>query len=601
MIVFKNLWWDYWFSYGKGNHICFNDSTLTQILGINGSGKSSIPLILEEVLFGKNSKGIKKQDLLNREFPSNTLYAKLEFDVDNDSYELELTRKTTIKLLLRKNSIDISSHTSKNTYKTIEDIIGLDFKTFSQLIYQSSKSSIEFLTSTDTQRKTFLISLFKLDKYLDIYEVFKDKYRDTSKAVTKLEGICETINSWIESHANVDLMPKELIEEIKVDIEADIKQANKLVVELENIDKTNKKIRQNNQYKKLIEQIDYGLLSGNYKNPGSADELIKKKSNIEAHRNHEQHLINNLNNLDPVCPTCMQVVDAELKHSMIFDAQNKIDIFSRDIEALDKEISEHRLHERKYKRHKDAVAEFEKLNALIDKGLSSELLDASVLNDKIAKLNSNILKVKAKIREITEENSKITEHNSRIKLITEQIDKYTSDLNTSNTELQQLNIRLNALDILRQSFSTSGLVSYKIEYLIKDLEYEINNYLTELTDGKFQIIFSLKDEKLNIHIEDNNKTVEIDNLSSGELSRVNTATLLAIRKLMSYLSNTKINLLFLDEVMGVLDTYGKEKLIEILLEEKELNTFLVSHEFTHPLLDKITIVKEDGISRIDNG
>jgi hypothetical protein len=53
--------------------------------------------------------------------------------------------------------------------------------------------------------------------------------------------------------------------------------------------------------------------------------------------------------------------------------------------------------------------------------------------------------------------------------------------------------------------------------------------------------------------------------------------------------------------MGVLDNFGKDKLIEILISETELNTFLVSHEFTHPLLDKITITKEDDISRIDNG
>jgi len=167
--------------------------------------------------------------------------------------------------------------------------------------------------------------------------------------------------------------------------------------------------------------------------------------------------------------------------------------------------------------------------------------------------------------------------------------------------LKSLSDELVYLDILRQSFSTTGLVNYKIEFLVKDLEKEINTYLIELTDGKFQIIFSLKDDKLNINIEDNNNIVEIDSLSSGELSRVNTATLLAIRKLMSHLSKTKINILFLDEIMGVLDNFGKDKLIEILLSETELNTFLVSHEFTHPLLDKITIIKEDDISRIDNG
>jgi len=57
----------------------------------------------------------------------------------------------------------------------------------------------------------------------------------------------------------------------------------------------------------------------------------------------------------------------------------------------------------------------------------------------------------------------------------------------------------------------------------------------------------------------------------------------------------------LDEITGVLDDEGKEKLVEILLEEEDLNTFLVSHEYEHPLIPKITIIKENKISRIENG
>ena len=87
-------------------------------------------------------------------------------------------------------------------------------------------------------------------------------------------------------------------------------------------------------------------------------------------------------------------------------------------------------------------------------------------------------------------------------------------------------------------------------------------------------------------------------LSSGELARVNTATLLAIRKLMSSISSSKINTLFLDEVINVLDDQGREKLVELLLGET-LNTYIVSHGWTHPLLEKIEVIKEDNISRLE--
>ena len=63
MITIKELRWSNAFSYGPDNKVNFIAAPLTQLVGKNGHGKSSIALILEEVLFNKNSKGIKKQIL----------------------------------------------------------------------------------------------------------------------------------------------------------------------------------------------------------------------------------------------------------------------------------------------------------------------------------------------------------------------------------------------------------------------------------------------------------------------------------------------------------------------------------------------------------
>ena len=67
---------------------------------------------------------------------------------------------------------------------------------------------------------------------------------------------------------------------------------------------------------------------------------------------------------------------------------------------------------------------------------------------------------------------------------------------------------------------------------------------------------------------------------------------------MSSISKSRINILFLDEVVSVLDDLGREKLVEVLTQEENLNTYVVSHGWTHPLLDKIEIVKEENISRL---
>ena len=54
-----------------------------------------------------------------------------------------------------------------------------------------------------------------------------------------------------------------------------------------------------------------------------------------------------------------------------------------------------------------------------------------------------------------------------------------------------------------------------------------------------------------------------------------------------------------DEFNQALDEQGKEKVVEVLLKEENLNTYLVSHGWTHPLLEKIEIIKEENISYLN--
>jgi DNA repair exonuclease SbcCD ATPase subunit len=154
------------------------------------------------------------------------------------------------------------------------------------------------------------------------------------------------------------------------------------------------------------------------------------------------------------------------------------------------------------------------------------------------------------------------------------------------------------LDVLKTVFSTKGLVAYKIENMIKDLEDLINEYLLEFSSGRFTIQFIVSNDKLNVELTDNGKTVSITGLSSGELARVNTSTLLAIRKLLNTLSSNRLNLLFLDEVLNVLDEDGRQKLISVLNQEENLNSFIVSHGWYHPLVARVRVYKEKGISSI---
>jgi len=257
VITLKKLTWDNCFSYGSGNELDLNESTVTQLVGTNGTGKSSIPLILEEVLFNKNSKGIKKADIPNREV-NNGYDISLSFDVVDDEYKIDVSRRTNIKVKLWKNGEDISSHTATNTYKTLEEIIGIDFKTFSQIVYQNTNASLQFLTATDTNRKRFLIDLLQLDDYVKYFDVFKELSRTLGGDVSRIQGKIDTINKWLLDNKLEDtsLLPKL---ELPFYSEEDEETLRSLQLEFENISEITKKINQNNLYKKELESIDLGL------------------------------------------------------------------------------------------------------------------------------------------------------------------------------------------------------------------------------------------------------------------------------------------------------------------------------------------------------
>ena len=203
------------------------------------------------------------------------------------------------------------------------------------------------------------------------------------------------------------------------------------------------------------------------------------------------------------------------------------------------------------------------------------------------------------LEEVVDENTRRERHNTRISIIGEQTEQFETELAGITDNLGDIENKLSVLEILKKAFSTNGLLAYKIESLVKELESLTNEYLAEFSDGRFSINFVVENDKLNVEVGDNGKIIDILALSSGELARVNIATLVAIRKLMTSISRSQINVLFLDEVNQALDEAGKEKVVEILLKEETLNTFLVSHGWTHPLLEKIEILKEDNMSYLE--
>ena len=601
MIILQKLKWDNCFSYGTGNEIDLSSDTLTQLVGTNGVGKSSIPLILEEVLFNKNSKNVKKADIANR-YVNQGYDISLDFSVDSDSYCISVSRRSTLKCKLTKNGEDISSHTASNTYKSLGEILGIDFKTFSQLVYQNTNASLQFLTATDTNRKKFLIDLLKLDEYVSFFETFKEAVRVASSNITATNAKIATIEKWLEDNFLEDTRLLDKMD-LPFQSEEDEKTLSSLQIEFENISEKNKKINTNNHLKEQLKLID---LHENKRLLALHPELIdtsahltrlgawKSESIHEEKQLQKYQALAGMENME--CITCGQDIDENFVNTMIKEHQERynqcIKFADKDREKLQEAEENNEIHRTSNK----AIKDWESIYRSIDDKLPTQVINEEELGDKIEALRKSIASTRESLSKVVEENERRERHNTRIGIIQEQTEQFQEQLSSLESGLQSSEDKLTILEILKKAFSTNGLLAYKIESLVKELEILTNEYLAEFSDGRFSINFVVENDKLNVEVSDNGNIIDILALSSGELARVNIATLVAIRKLMTSISRSQINVLFLDEVNQALDEQGKEKVVEVLLKEENLNTYLVSHGWTHPLLEKIEIIKEDNIS-----
>jgi DNA repair exonuclease SbcCD ATPase subunit len=611
MITIKRLSWSNAFSYGKDNTINFVAAPLTQLVGKNGHGKSSIALILEEVLFNKNSKSIKKADILNRYVKDKTYSIELDFERDGTEYQIKTSRGTSQTVKLFKSGTDISAHTATATYKMIEDILGFDHKTFSQIVYQSNASSLEFLTAADTARKKFLIEILNLGKYTRAQEIFKEVSQDLSKDISAVQSQVNTVNSWLDKYSKMDLSHKEYCE-VPVIEDSLVAQVTELDSKIRGLESTNKKITQNNTYKQIQSKIKLFPVPETPIDTVSAvmpeaKQLLTESIELNKSVKDSEGFVKKMGVLHGTCPTCLQAIDEEKIAALVAEqqaiqqeAKSKITTINSRLKEIELLKQEFTAKSTAWESANKARDEWEKYHQLINTELQEDLLDKNELESKFTGLQTALANLKTAIAQAEKQNIAASTHNSKVDTISSQLTEMNAELETYSSKLHELSEKMSVVNVLTKTFSTTGLVAYKIECLVKDLEEITNKYLIDLSDGRFQIGFKVSaSDKLNVVITDNGKDIEILALSGGEKARVNVATLLAIRKLMQTLSSSRINLLILDETVETLDVDGKEKLVEVLLREEHLNTFLVSHGFTHPLLEKVNVSKRNNISQIE--
>lgn len=596
--------------------------SLCQLVADNGAGKTNILTVITEALYGKNPRGYAKGELFNRNVNATKFSISVLFETDEGVFLAETIRnKATAKVTLSKNGEDITQHTSKATFADIERIIGLDYELFLQYVYQSSKFSTEFLTATPATRKQFLSKMLGLDSInadIDAVSAFIKDTKTKENIVRANRRVTEATLPASAYDSVLDLQElRTCLDEVEDRYEQQLKQ--KATFDMFNVRKNELEFEVKIRSKKLrdllepskpiakptIDKVDIDLIS--YEKVKGELAVVTKEitdTTLELGKLDRKLSANLKTKPSTSCHVCgsslhndnalkiheASIAELEVEIETLRTNYNSLVITKSDLGKTIKDTDTLIASNKK-------ADEVEVYNSNLEMAYKNSL---DTYTSTLTRLTDDLVVVEEKLSLLetvelpSNENLAVKRAELSRKLaLAEQSNKDLTKKIEVENQLKKLQLELDTLakqvavsQILLDSLKQ--LLARTIENGLRSLEISTNKYLVKF-GSKAIINFDQDDNKVLVKVGVRSGSeitiVNYYTLSTGQAARVSIATLLAMRDLLA----SKVNLLILDEVVGTLDSEGKESLIDILTGIHGMNIFLVSHDWTHPLLEKIEV------------
>lgn len=626
---------------GKNNYDSDDDSTSS-----NGSGKSTIFEAITFALFGKITKDVNLPNVVNEKIGKNCK-VELYFEINGSNFIIQRYRgheKNYDKVFFYKDSISkeniISKANINDTQEEIEKLIKFNFKSFINAVMMSQENISGFLQSgvNSTKRKEIIENILQLSNITKYHWISQQKRKLAKSNFEFLQREEENIETLIE---NTKESVKNYLNSCKVKEKNNNKEVEALEEELEDlnsldIDEERAKIREAEKISNLIEQKitsyrhmkddisrdksevsniesnqdEYKQLMKSYVRENkslelSIDSLENKKNKVE--KSYEEAQEN-----PESCPVCGGEINVHNHKDWLDQKLDEIELIDSDLSYKKKKYDENK---DQIKIWMDKVKELEQNKRSIEDKIGNKEKEAKDLKeeydsykipetmseddlDEIYNKKSNI---QAKINE--KKNIEFVDR-KYLKGLKSQIDDYKKQLNEM---IEKKNDAENRFIILRWwenalSSKKKSMKTWCINNIIGYFNARIKYYVDRFFDGSIEVTL---DNDLNESIKFLDHERSFGQFSGGEKRRLNLAILFALNSLIKANVSTKINIMFLDEVLSShLDEKGISTVLEILddLSDKDNSIFVIDHKdnfVNYPSFSNIVIEKgEDGFSRV---
>ena len=546
MIEFKSVQWKNFLSTGNSpNKVLLNKSPTTLIIGKNGEGKSTILDALCFSLFGKPFRNINKGQLVNSINGKNCL-VEIELSIGTKDYKIIRGIKPNIFEIWCDGDLLNQDAASRDYQKVLEQqILKLNYKTFTQVVILGSASFVPFMQLPTTQRREVIEDILDIRIFSTMNQLLKEKAQETKDAIITIENEISTAKTKVDSQTQLIKTITEAktsaIESIGAKISANsteiLHAEGEIQLIISEIDTLKASI---NDKETIAEDID--------KAKSIRSKLLQKietcEHNTEFFSEHD------------VCPSCSQDIAEEYKEGIIKDLNAKMLDNNTKIGELETILSN--LNEK-----------LSQINKVVEQ-ITDKNIELSTRNSTVTLLNKQIKELEAETQRVKSDTTNLDEEKSKLKeLATEAITK----IHTKTTLQEQRNLEEVANILLKDT----GIKTAIIREYLPVMNKLINKYLNAMDA---YIHFEL-DEAFNEIVKSRHRDdFTYASFSEGEKMRIDLSILFTWRQIAKMKNSVNTNLLLLDEIFdSSLDTAGTDYFLSLMSSFGEnTNIFVISHK-----------------------
>lgn len=566
MLIFEKISYQNFLATGNVPiEIPLNRHTATLIVGRNGAGKSTMTEAVCFALFGRALRNINKPSLLNA-INKRDLLVQVWLRIGEHRYHIKRGIKPNL-FEIYQDGVLIPAPASIADYQTHLEtqILGLNYKSFLQIVVLGSASYVPFMRLTPAARREIVEDILDIEIFSYMAGLAKDELSLVKQQMEQLQQQKTLLDEQRRMAESFTEQVEESQEARLAELDEQIAATTAIIASI------------HEEMRTLQDEIaSYASIQAEYAT--ATDKLDEFTRTAKAIQTREKKLIKEREfyTQHDECPTCAQLLSDAFK-------TEKFEYIT--------------------KRQQDAQTASTKCESLVGKW-----------SDRVDRYRAELAAVDRLTRTLHTKEAQLPVHQRQLRSLETDRQKASRPAPAKvGVNLEELASRIaetqDALIAVAQKRSTvetaatllkdSGIKARLIKHYLPIINKQINFYLTAMD---FPIHFQL-DEQFQEHMQSLHRDdFTYDSFSEGEKKRIDLALLLTWRAVARLKNSASCNLLVLDEVFdSSLDAAGTEEFLKIIHSLEQANIFVISHK-TDTLIDKfphvLTFEKQRGFSTV---